>query len=139
MHSECQLQEHATFQESVTICSGPTRYLCGTALLKAPGDGAKRVTKSNMQMPSREGGPCAAVPGLCKRLSAQNVPSSTCGEDVVGLDAEPAAQLCVHLLKSSMVITLIVIARWCEREGVINLCNLFSTCRQALPLVNNMN
>lgn len=47
-------------------------------------------------------------------VSVHNVPSLVCRVDVVFLDAEPAAQLSVHLLKSSMITMRVIITHWCK-------------------------
>lgn len=47
-------------------------------------------------------------------LAAVSVPSWGCGLRAVGLGAEPAVPLCVHLLSSAMIITLILITCWCK-------------------------
>lgn len=85
MHSECQLQEHIIFQELVAACWDP--------VLRAQRWDQARDQARPGHSRWAEGGLCALVPALCKQLSAHHVPSPC----AVGLDAEPAVQLCVHL------------------------------------------
>lgn len=113
--------------------------LCVTPLPKASGDREQTVykVKYENQLQEREA-QYNVIPELFQAtVSAHNVPSSVCGAYAVFLDAEPAMQLSVHLFKSSMIITLIIIIHCVsERKRVIN---LFATCLQPLQIVNDIN